>query len=86
MQTLQFWNSIKECGLPALVHKTRGGFCSEDVFLVDEHSGYCTIESLYQSGPTDDPKLQWKTEYLLTSIPTFTHWAYIPAVPKKEEK
>lgn len=85
MQTLPFWNSIEKCGLPSLVHKTNYGFYSEEVLLTC-FDGHYYLGRLTQSGQTDDPKLKWSTEYLLTNIQTFTHWAYIPAAPKEEKE
>lgn len=88
MQTLPFWNSIKE-GLPALVHKIGSKIYSEDVLATDA-DGDLRVVKLCQCGPTDALKLGWLysdgADLDIYCITTFTHWAYIPAVPKKEKE
>lgn len=86
-QVLPFWNSIEKCGLPAIVHPKRSGTDSEVVLLTGgSHEGSCALGRLVQYGHADDPKLAWQVvdDYMYL-IHQFTHWAYIPNVPKKEK-
>lgn len=91
MQTLPFWNSIEKCGLPNLVHETvsRAGtpLSYSDFVLLVSKSGKLFTGRLRQSSKADEPKIMWCVDYNgSVRVTYFTHWAYIPAVPKKEEK
>jgi hypothetical protein len=85
MQTLPFWNSIEKCGLPVLVH-THGSVQYSEEVLLGDMDGDVIAGCLRICAATGNVKIQWDTGYHLFPLDQFTHWAYIPAVPKKEKE